>query len=207
MGREGRRAIGAASSHPLSVPALRTDPSAPLGTKTREKMEKLIERLPEIITAAAQSYLGILALLSVTLSVLAYFFFATASEKVKVGIFVLLFLGVFGFGVAMFRVSGDAPISPQPVASMATLSREAKILLKEVALDPSGLVLFERYGEGVDLHTNGKSLLTSKDHRAIAVWESALQELIKEDLLVARGDRGEVFEITRKGYDVAERAD
>jgi hypothetical protein len=51
------------------------------------------------------------------------------------------------------------------------------------------------------------SVKWSKDHRVIAVWESALQELIMEDLIVARGDRGEVFEITRKGYDVAERAD
>lgn len=170
-------------------------------------MEKLIERLPEVITAAAQSYLGILALLSVALSVLAYFFFAQASEKVKVGIFVLLFLGVLGFGGAMFRVSTDVPISSQPVASIATLSKEAKILLKEAALDPGGSVLFERFGTGVDLHSNGKSLLTGWDHRAIAVWESAIQELIKEDLLVARGDRGEVFEITKKGYEVAERAD
>lgn len=171
-------------------------------------MDKLIESLPEIIAAAAQSYLGILALLSVSLSVLAYFFFAKASEKVKVGIFVLLVLGVFGFGGAMFRVSTDASLSPQPVGdSIASLSNEAKILLEEAALDPSGLVLFERYGSGVDLHTNDKSLLTSKDRRALAVWESALQELVKQDLLVARGDRGEVFEITKKGYDIAERID
>jgi hypothetical protein len=169
-------------------------------------MDELINRLPEIITAAAQSYLGILALLSVALSVLAYFFFAKASEKVKVGIFVLLFLGVFGFGVAMFRVSPYSSVPPQPVAWTATLSKEAKIILKEAALDPTGLVLFERYGEGVDLHTNGKSLLTSKeDHRALAVWESSLDELVKDGLLVARGDRGEVFEITKKGYQVAER--
>lgn len=167
-------------------------------------MDKLIERLPEIINAAAQSYLGTLALLSVALSVLAYFFFAKASEKVKVGIFVLLFLGVLGFGGAMFRASTGASISPQPAASIATLSKEAQILLKGAALDPSGLVLFERYGAGVDLHTNGISLLTSKeDHHALAVWESALQELVKDGLLVARGDRGEVFEITKKGYDVA----
>lgn len=171
-------------------------------------MDKLIESLPEIISAAAQSYLGILALLSVSLSVLAYFFFAKASEKVKVGIFVLLVLGVFGFGGAMFRVSTDASLSPQPVGdSIASLSNEAKILLEEAALDPSGLVLFERYGSGVDLHTNDKSLLTSKDRRSLAVWESALQELVKQDLLVARGDRGEVFEITKKGYDIAERID
>ena len=174
-------------------------------------MDKLIEKLPEIITAAAQSHLGILALLSGALSVLAFFFFAKASEKVKVGIFVMLFLGVIAFGVAMFRVSRAAP-SPPPAASSsppaAALSNEARILLEGAASDPSGLILFERYGASVDLHTNGASLLTSKeDHRAVALWESALQELVDSGLLVARGERGEIFEITKQGYDVAERAE
>ena len=171
-------------------------------------MNELIKSLPEIITAAAQSYLGILALLSIALSVLAYSFFAKASEKVKVGIFVLLFLGVIGFGAAMFLASTDASKSPRPGASKITLSKEAKVLLKGAALDPGGLVLYEHYGAGVDLHTNGTSLLTSKeDHRAIAVWESALQELVNDGLLIERGDSGEVFEITKKGYDVARLAD
>jgi len=50
--------------------------------------------------------------------------------------------------------------------------------------------------------------LTSKaDHRAVATWESALQELVDRGLLVALGDRGEVFEITRQGYEAAERTD
>ncbi|MET0986335.1 MAG: hypothetical protein ABW034_13105 [Steroidobacteraceae bacterium] len=164
-------------------------------------MDTLIGRLPEIITAAAQSYLGMLALLSVALSVLAYFFFATASEKVKVGIFVMLFLGALSFGIAMFRVSHDSP-----TPTRTALSHEAKTILKAVASDPSGLVLFERYGEGVDLHTNGVSLLTSKeDHHALASWESALQELVEGGLLVPRGERGEVFEITKQGYDAANR--
>lgn len=172
-------------------------------------MDKLMENLPEIITAAAQSYLGILALLSISLSVLAYVFFAKASEKVRVGIFVLLFLGVIGFGGAMFRVSADASTPLKPTGdSIAALSDEAKTLLKEAALDPSGLVLFERYGTSVDLHTNDKSLFTDKtDHRTLAAWESALEELVKDGLLVAEGDRGEVFEITRKGYEAAERID
>ena len=163
-------------------------------------MDKLVERLPEIITAAAQSHLGILALLSVALSVLAYFFFASASEKVKVGIFVLLFIGVIAFGIAMFRVSDDSPIAP-PVA----LSKEARTLLQKVAQDPSGQILFERYGASVDLHTNGESLFSSKeDHRALAAWESALQELVRDGLLTAHGDPGEVFVITKRGYDAAE---
>jgi hypothetical protein len=165
-------------------------------------MDKLVERLPDIITAAAQSYLGILALLCVALSVLAYFFFAKASEKVKVGIFVMLFFGVIAFGVAMFRASGEAPVTRRA----AVLSDEAKTILQKTAQDPGGLILFERFGAGVDLHTNGESLLTSKeDHRALASWESALQELVSNGLLTAEGDRGEVFEITKQGYDAAKR--
>lgn len=170
-------------------------------------MDNLTEHLPEIITAAAQSYLGTLALLSVALSLLAYFFFAKASEKARIGIFVLLFLGVLGFGGAMFRVSANAAISPKPVSATPTLSDEAKALLKEAAQDPSGLILFERFGASVDLHTNDKSLFTHKeDHRALAMWESALQDLVKDGLLIDRGDQGEIFEITKKGYEVAEHS-
>jgi hypothetical protein len=178
-------------------------------------VDKLTEHLPAIIAAAAQSYLGILALLSVALSVLAYFFFAGASEKVKVGIFVLLFMGVVGFGAAMFRASGKAvePAQPRPVTDtspqpapdpLASLSAEAKLLLKEAASDPAGIVMFVHYGAGVDLQTNGKNLITDQSRRAVAVWESALQELLDDGLLVERGQKGEVFEVTKKGYDVAE---
>jgi hypothetical protein len=147
--------------------------------------------------------------LSVALSILAYVFFAKASEKVKVAIFVLLFFGVLGFGGAMFRVSNGTPIPPQPVAPIAPLSKEAKILLKEAALDPSGLVFFEHFGASVDLHAaNGTSLFTDKaDHRALAVWDSALQELVTNALFVTQDKYGEVFEITKKGYDTAKGID
>jgi hypothetical protein len=88
-----------------------------------------------IITAAAQSNLGILALLVVALSVLAYFFFASASEKTKVGIFAMLFMGVVGFGVAMFRsvpeprliadVQSEPDSAKEPSRQAATLSSVA----------------------------------------------------------------------------------
>jgi len=167
-------------------------------------MDKLAESLPAIITAAAQSYLGILALLSIVLSALAYAFFAKASEKIKVGIFILLFVGVLGFGAAMFRVTAGAAV-PHPHAAVA-LSEEAKIILIGAAKDPSGLVLFEHYGASVDLHTNNESLLTSKaDHQVLATWEAALQELVQKGLLAAHGGSGEIFEITKQGYDVAKK--
>jgi hypothetical protein len=171
-------------------------------------MDKLIEGIPAIITSAAQSYLGILALLSIALSVLAYFFFAKSAVKVRVWIFVLLFLGVCGFGAAMFRVADDTVNSPPSTARNAELSQEAKILLATAAKDPAGLVLFERFGTSVDLHSNGNSLFTDKgDHQTLVTWESALDELTQQGLLVALGDRREMFEITKQGYDVAKGFD
>ncbi|MBB3181955.1 hypothetical protein [Variovorax sp. Sphag1AA] len=176
-------------------------------------MDQLFKSLPDIIKAAAQSRLGILALLVVALSILAYVFFAKATVKVRVGIFVLLFAGVLGFGVAVLRESDSKPPSMAPTSAPAPapaptgvvlppLSKEARILLKGASADPAGLVLYEKFGASVDLHTNGESLLTDKaDHRAVATWEAALQELVDRGLLATRGDRGEVYEITKKGYD------
>lgn len=174
-------------------------------------MDTLVGRLPEIITAAAQSYLGILALLSIALAILAYFFFAKASEKVKVGIFVLLFVGVIAFGAAMFRVDKKSAEGTRPPAAGTPtpvgLSSEATLLLQKVARDPGGTILFEYYGDSVDLHTNGESLFTDKsDHRGLAMWEAALQELTQAGLVTAHGERGgQVFEITKQGYDAAKQ--
>jgi hypothetical protein len=179
-------------------------------------VDKLVEHLPQIITAAAQSYLGIMALLSIALSVLAYFFFAGASEKIKVGIFVLLFLGVVGFGAAMFRAAAPTAAAPQSPQTADTpprptpnpeesLSKEAKILLKEAAAGPAGLVTLVYYGAGVELGANGKNLITDQSRRSVAMWESALKELIDRDLLAARGPKAEIFDVTKKGYEVADR--
>ena len=172
-------------------------------------MDQLFKTLPDIIKAAAQSQLGILALLVVALAILAYIFFAKARVKIRVGIFVLLFAGVVGFGIAMFHAS-DNSNAPQGSATpkVAALSKEARSLLAAAAADSSGYVLYEKFGASVDLHANGKSFLTDKgDHRAVALWESALQELTDRGLLAGHGESGgEVYEITQKGYDAAAAA-
>lgn len=68
-------------------------------------MEKFFENLPAIIHAAAQSHLGLMALLIVALSALAFSFFSKASEAARIVIFLLLFSGAVGFGWAMLRVA------------------------------------------------------------------------------------------------------
>ncbi len=83
-------------------------------------MDELAKNLPAIIGAAAQSNLGMLALFAIALAVLAYLFFARASEKARIGIFVLMFCGVAGFGAAMFDTHTAANSNaekPTPTAS------------------------------------------------------------------------------------------
>lgn len=77
-------------------------------------MDTLINKIPDIIIAAAKSNLGIFALLCIAISVLAYLFFKDASEPIKVLIFLLLLFGVFGFGTAIFKVPGVAPNPTTP---------------------------------------------------------------------------------------------
>lgn len=108
---------------------------------------------------------------------------------------------------SLFR-DGDASRVPEVVAestsSLPSLTTEARVLLKEASLDPHGTILYVRYIGGTDIQTNGKNVIPSKERRDVAKWEEALQNLVDLDLLVARGHKGEMFEVSNRGYQVAE---
>lgn len=88
--------------------------------------------------------------------------------------------------------------------SIPKLSAEAKIILKEASLDPHGSVMHVRYVGGTELGSNNKNFTQSSDRREVAKWESALQELINNNLLIERGHKGEIFEISALGYQIAD---
>jgi hypothetical protein len=69
-------------------------------------VDELYKQLPAIIEQAAKSPLGLLALMVIALAGMALVFFKEASEKTRVGIFVLLLAGVATFSVAALRVPG-----------------------------------------------------------------------------------------------------
>lgn len=85
------------------------------------------------------------------------------------------------------------------------LSDEAKRLLVEAAKDDNGTVMHLRYLSGQAIQTNGINFADSKDRRSIARWEAALKQLQSEELIVERGHKGEVFEVTDKGYEMADK--
>jgi hypothetical protein len=95
----------------------------------------------------------------------------------------------------------------EPVQSSTkfpSLTNEARTLLKEASLDPHGHILYLRMLGGAHVQVNGKNMVSSNERRDVAKWEAAIQELINNQLLVAVGHKGEIFELTNLGYQVAD---
>lgn len=84
------------------------------------------------------------------------------------------------------------------------LTNEAKVLLKEASRDKNGTILYLRHLSGTDIQTNGKNLISSNERREVARWENALHELIEKGFVIDRGHKGQVFEISNEGYQIAD---
>lgn len=84
------------------------------------------------------------------------------------------------------------------------IGEEARILLKEASQDNHGTILYVRTLRGTDIQTNGKNLIPEQNPRIVAQWESALNELIDNNLIVERGQKGEIYQVTNLGYQIAD---
>lgn len=106
----------------------------------------------------------------------------------------------------LFKTNQHTPTAEiaESRTSLPNLSDEARQLLKEASQDPHGIILYIRHIGGTDLQTNGKNIIPSNERRIIAKWEQALNELINEKLVVGHGNKGEVFELSNLGYQVAD---
>lgn len=96
---------------------------SPIGAATEEG----VKTLPDIIRAAAESPLGIFALMIICVSALAFTFFRRANEYVKLGIFFCFFVGIVAFWLSIRNelsptsppVTGTSP-SPTQMPSERT---------------------------------------------------------------------------------------
>lgn len=87
---------------------------------------------------------------------------------------------------------------------LPSLTAEARVLLKEASRDAAGTIIHARYIGGTAIQTNGMNLISSDERREVAKWESALELLKSTQLVIERGRKGEVFEITNLGYQIAD---
>ena len=85
------------------------------------------------------------------------------------------------------------------------LSDEAKCLLTEAAKDAVGQILVINSLEGVDIQTNNKIMNTDKIGKSAAIWKEAVSEVENNQLIMAVGNKNEIFQLTRLGYEVSEK--
>ena len=100
------------------------------------------------------------------------------------------------------EVTGVATV-PQTKSTTSELSDEAKEILREAATG-NGSIMHIRLLNGDVISVNGKSMLEDTDRRTIASWVGGLEDLQKRRYIKDIGHKGEVFEVTREGYDAAD---
>ncbi len=89
------------------------------------------------------------------------------------------------------------------VGQKLSLTNEARILLKAAAQKEDGTILKIAYMGGRVIQAGGQQFGGERGREA-AKWENALNELIENGLVVARGYKDEVFDLTHQGWSVAD---
>lgn len=83
------------------------------------------------------------------------------------------------------------------------LSAEARKMLVTAATNNAD-VFYCRYDGGADIQIGSVLLNDTTNRRSTAIWEQAISDLVANNLLVGRGYEGAYFEVTAKGYEIAD---
>ena len=83
------------------------------------------------------------------------------------------------------------------------LSEDAKSILRETARGDGKVICIRTFG-GVRVWAGGKSLVDDDDPRGAARWEATVEELQGHRYIKDIGYKGEVFELTKAGWDMAD---
>jgi hypothetical protein len=89
------------------------------------------------------------------------------------------------------------------VSPEKALSKEAITILREAAKDKQGTIMVIKTFDGNTIQVNKKEF-GAEDQRAFSKYEAALDELIKNNLVKELGHKGEVFELTSSGWEIAD---
>ena len=100
-----------------------------------------------------------------------------------------------------FLQASTAPVETR--VSLA-LSDNAKALLLEAVKDQHGTILMIGTTSGFHVQTNKREFVEEGNARSEAEWKAAIDELLGHDFIEGEGRRGEVFQVTDKGYKAAD---
>lgn len=99
----------------------------------------------------------------------------------------------------------DPKLEPRP-----DLNEKARAMLKAASLDPSGFILVVTTLGGTDYQVNNEQMNTTHDRRELALWDEAVEQLEKMDLIREKNTTGSglrLYEMTSSGYAVADLID
>ncbi|MEQ1636840.1 MAG: toll/interleukin-1 receptor domain-containing protein [Methylococcales bacterium] len=89
---------------------------------------------------------------------------------------------------------------PKVKSTTTELSDEAKIILNAAAKGGGTIQNFTALSCGPMISANGLNLIPNSDPRTIALWIGGLEDLLRRRYVKDLGHKGEIFEITREGY-------
>jgi hypothetical protein len=98
---------------------------------------------------------------------------------------------------------GTPGVSVRGLSIDFNLTDEAKELLKAAATDQRGTIIKAAHIGGRVIQAGGKSFGGERG-RESAKWEAALDELESTHLVVGRGDKGQIYELTHRGWEVVD---
>ena len=93
--------------------------------------------------------------------------------------------------------------APKTKSTATELSEEAKAILKAAVAD-DGTIMCQRYLGGQAMQAGREVLIRDQDPRTVARWMGGLEDLQRRRYIKDRGHKGEVFEVTREGYEAAD---
>ena len=92
--------------------------------------------------------------------------------------------------------------TPEP-QSDSRLTEDARELLLESSRDHYGYIMWVSSAEGLDIQTNNKSFVESRNPRSEARWRAAVEELEQRGLIERQSSS--VLSITNAGYKLVDR--
>jgi hypothetical protein len=103
-----------------------------------------------------------------------------------------------------WRAGIEGVVATAKTKSKSTeLSDEAKAILVAAA-SGDGRILCIRHVGGQLIQTGGKQLISGQNPRTVARWVGGLEDLQRRRYIIDISHKGEVFEVTREGYEVAD---
>lgn len=102
-----------------------------------------------------------------------------------------------------FNTSGYQ-IQSLPNKTKYNLNKEERELLIDAASSGDGSIIKLDTVDGIYMQVNGKQLIDERNIRSEAIWEDALKTLLSYNLIKERGLKGNVFVVTRQGYEVVD---